>query len=85
VYKTLFLRSLKERDHSEDLGVDGRIILKCILRKYSRDVDFYSSGSGSRLRASFFKLGNEPSGLIKGGNFLNSLAYWWLLKQVSVL
>jgi hypothetical protein len=28
-----WLASLKERDCSEDLGVDGRIILKCILRK----------------------------------------------------
>jgi hypothetical protein len=27
------LENLKGRDHSEDLGVDGRIILKCILGK----------------------------------------------------
>jgi hypothetical protein len=26
-------KDLKGRDHSEDLGVDGRIILECILGK----------------------------------------------------
>jgi hypothetical protein len=33
VYKIL-LEGLKERDHLEDLGVLGRIILKCILGKH---------------------------------------------------
>jgi hypothetical protein len=28
-----WLESLKGRDHSEDLGADGRIILKCVLGK----------------------------------------------------
>jgi hypothetical protein len=28
------MERLKERDHLEDLNVDGRIILKWILRKY---------------------------------------------------
>jgi hypothetical protein len=27
------LESLKGRDHPDDLGVDGRMILKCILGK----------------------------------------------------
>jgi hypothetical protein len=27
------LENLKGRDHPEDLGVDGRIILECILAK----------------------------------------------------
>ena len=26
-------KNLRERDHLEDLGIDGRIILKCILNK----------------------------------------------------
>jgi hypothetical protein len=32
------LGGVKERDHSEDLGIDGRIKLKWILRKYGKTV-----------------------------------------------
>jgi hypothetical protein len=32
------LESLKGRDHSEDLGVDGKVIFKWILKKYGRWV-----------------------------------------------
>jgi len=31
-------KKLKERDHSEDLGVDGMIILELILGKYGAKV-----------------------------------------------
>jgi len=31
--RTLGLENLKGKDHSEDLGVDRNIILKCILEK----------------------------------------------------
>jgi hypothetical protein len=30
----LCLKNLKERDHSDDFGVDGRIILKLNFRKF---------------------------------------------------
>jgi hypothetical protein len=39
----------KERDHLEDLGIDGRIILIYILRKWEGDVcelDLSDSGTG---------------------------------------
>jgi hypothetical protein len=32
------LENLRGRDHSEDLGADGRIISKCISGKYRRVV-----------------------------------------------
>jgi len=34
VYTGFWWRSLGERDHLEDLGVDGRIILRWIFRKW---------------------------------------------------
>jgi hypothetical protein len=30
----------RERDHLEDRGLDGRIILKLIFRKWDRDMDW---------------------------------------------
>jgi len=33
LFSTLWSENLKGRDHSEDLGVDGRIILEWILRE----------------------------------------------------
>jgi hypothetical protein len=63
------LESLKGRDHPEDLGVDGKIILKLILEKYSWRVWTgliwlrIDSGDGSREH------GTECYGSIKGGEF----------------
>jgi hypothetical protein len=34
----VWLESLKGRDHSKDLGVDGQVILKCTLRKLGERV-----------------------------------------------
>jgi hypothetical protein len=39
------LENLRERDHSEDLGVDGRIILMQVLRNRSGVCGLDSSGS----------------------------------------
>jgi hypothetical protein len=33
-------RNLRERDHLEYTGVDGKIILKCIFRKYDWGMDW---------------------------------------------
>jgi hypothetical protein len=35
VYKGFWLGDLRERDHLEDPSVDGKIILRCIFRKWN--------------------------------------------------
>jgi len=57
--------NLRERDHFEDPGVDGRIILRWIFRKWDR------AGSGQRQVVGTCECDNEPSGCIKCGEFLD--------------
>jgi hypothetical protein len=35
---TFWLENWKENDYFEDLAVDGKLILKCILKKYDATV-----------------------------------------------
>jgi hypothetical protein len=63
---------LRERVHSEDLGIDGRIILIWILSK--RDgVALDWSGSGHGQVVGLCECGKEISGSIQFGEFLNQL------------
>ena len=64
--------NLKERDHSEDSGVDGRIILSWIFRTWNRGARGLDwSGSGYGKMAGSCKRGNKPQGSIKYGEFLD--------------
>jgi len=45
-YTIFWSENLTGRDYSEDLGVDGRIILERILKKYDVGCGMNSSGSG---------------------------------------
>jgi hypothetical protein len=47
VGKTEEKRNLRKRDYSEDQGVDGRIILRCIFRKW--DVGAWTGPSWLRI------------------------------------
>jgi len=51
----------EERDHMKDTGIDGRILVKCILLNYS--------GSGRGQVAGACECDNEPSGSVKWGEF----------------
>jgi hypothetical protein len=56
---------LKESDHSEDLGVNGRIILERILGKERGKCGLDSSGSG-------YEPVTGSTEYEKAGNFLSS-------------
>ena len=62
---------LRERDRLEDSDVDGRIILTWILRKW--DVGAWTGSSWLRIGtvAGICEYGNEPSGFIQCGEFLD--------------
>jgi hypothetical protein len=59
--------NLRERDHWGDPGLDGRIILRWIFRKW--DVVVWT-GLGW-LRIETCECGNEPYGSIKCGEFID--------------
>jgi len=60
---------LRERGHLEDKGIDGRIILKYIFKNCDGDMDWIDLTSDRGC----CKCGNEPSGSIKCGEFLEYL------------
>jgi len=68
VYTEFWWKNLRERDYLEDPGVDGSIVLRRISRKWD--------GTGliwlkiGKL-GSMYECGNEPSGSIKCGEFLD--------------
>jgi hypothetical protein len=50
----ILVGGLKEKDPSEDRGIDGKIIFKCILRKLGGGCRLHSSASGWGTLASCF-------------------------------
>jgi hypothetical protein len=60
-----------EKDHLGDPGVDGRIILRWIFRWWDVGYGLDRSGSGQGQVVGTCECGNEPSGSIKCGEFLD--------------
>jgi hypothetical protein len=61
--------SMQEKSQFEDLGVDGRMILKWVLRKQNRRA-WTESGSGHRSVAGSCEHSDDPVGFIKCEEFL---------------
>jgi hypothetical protein len=64
-------RHLRERDYLEDLGIDGRIIFKWIFKKFDGEACTGLLWLRIRQMTGDFECGNEPSGSIKCGEFLD--------------
>jgi hypothetical protein len=69
VHTGFYRGNLRERDHSEVPGLDGKIILEWIFAKWDGWHGQDWSGSGQGQVASSCKYGNEPSGSTKCGEF----------------
>ena len=61
----------ERRNHLEDPGADGRIILKWIFEMWNGGHGLDRSGSGQGKVTGACKCGNEPVGPIKCGEFLD--------------
>jgi hypothetical protein len=70
-YTGLWWGRLRERDHLNDPGVYGRIILRCIFRKWGVGAWTGSIWLGIGTGSGHFECGNEPLGSIKCGKFLD--------------
>ena len=62
--------NLRERNHLEGPGVDGRIILKWVFQEVGWGHGPYRSGPGQGQVAGTCECDNDPEGSIECGDFL---------------
>ena len=74
-------RNLREIDHLEDLSVDGRIILKCLFKKWNMEYLQGCSCSEQGHIAGSWECGNEPPGSTTCRKILDQLRTCQLLKK----
>ena len=73
MYAGFWWGNLRERDHLEEPGRDGRIILQWIFRKWNGGHRLDCSGLEQGQEAGCCECGNEHSGSIKCREFLDQL------------
>jgi len=56
---------MRERDHLEDLGIDGKIILKWLFEKWDGEHGLDWSGSQKGQVAGYCECGYEPLSFIE--------------------
>lgn len=76
----ILLETMNERNHKENLGTDGRIIIKWALRK-GRRCGLYSPDARWRLLWLSYELGNESYNSIKGNELLHQLSNYQVFKD----
>jgi hypothetical protein len=64
---------LRARGHFGDPGIDGRIILRLIVRKWDVEYGLDRAGSGLVQVVGTCESGKEPLGSIQCGEFLDWL------------
>jgi hypothetical protein len=83
MHALFWFENLKGRDHSEELGVDGRKLLERIVGRYDGKVRTGCIWLNDGPVASSCEGGNELSGSIKGGEFLDYLSDGLFLRKDS--